>query len=140
MVEECAVEFRPHFLSHPSRAVFIGASQSGKTWTIRRFLQHQKQLYGIEFSKIHLFSTCTSREYLKWTAEQPNLVVEERTPSQFIENELTEDAGLDENSPPRLLLFEDYVCQSRNVDKRLVEFFTSLSNHKSVFFIVTYVQ
>ncbi len=133
MVEECAVEFRPHFLSHPSRAVFIGASQSGKTWTIRRFLENQKELYGTEFSKVHLFSTCSSREYLKWTTEQPNLVIEDRTPSQYIETELSDDDGLDEDSEPRLLIFEDYMCQSRrNVDKRLVEYFTSLSNHKSV--------
>ncbi len=127
-LEETQRAVRHSFFSHPSKAVFIAASQSGKSHTIRLFLDHQEELYGFRFSKVHLFTTCTSHEYLAWASEYNNLVIEERTPTEFLDAELNEEQL--EKSEPRLVILEDYLVSTSNIDKRILEFFTSAANHR----------
>ncbi len=117
--ETCIITFQ-------SRILLVGPSHSGKSYFLGKLLKYEEAVFGTPFDSIVLFKTAPSADYLQWVASNERVTIEERTPSEVLEELLSQDK---DQYPRALYLFEDYLTSNKTTDPRLVEYWTAASNH-----------
>ncbi len=125
---------QPTCYRHKSRILLIGPSHSGKSHYLGQLLQHEEALFGSPFESIVLFKTVPSQDYLRWVANNDRITIEDRTPSEVLEELVCQDK---DQYPRCLYLFEDYLTNSKNTDKNLVTYWTAASNHCNLIVVAT---
>lgn len=142
-------QLRKEFFCHKARILLVGPSHSGfvpmscmteytyvfrKSHYIGQLLEQEDSLWEQKFDSIHLFKTVPSAEYLKWSAGNPRLIIEDRTPKEALEELSTAEL---EAYPRSLFIFDDYLTANKSKDSSLTEYFTAGSNHFNLSVICT---
>ncbi len=112
----------------------MAPSHSGKSFFLGKLLEHEEAVFGFKFDSISLFKTIPSADYLRWASTNDRLIIEDRTPTEALEELINQDK---DEYPRCLYIFEDYLTSNKTTDSRLSEYYTAASNHCNLSVIST---
>jgi hypothetical protein len=111
-----------HKLQAPFNALLCGASQSGKSTFVKRFLTHLNEMIDTKISEVVFCYGVSQKSH----QELQNLV---SVPVRLIEGLPNLDEISSLNSPPKLVILDDLINQ---LDATTVDLFLKGSHHRSL--------